>query len=125
MKQLFVCERGDSIAMCQHLSQLERELLDAGIPEIFRGKAWSKGAREWVYFDCVLDRRSLRTRLTLADCVVDHDHLGTHDGQESGFVCSQCHDGVLGIHPEFGSGRRAFFDKVGGTARTDRHFVSP
>jgi hypothetical protein len=31
-----------------------------------------------------------------ADCVQDHTHRGTHDGQERGFYCSQCHDGVMG-----------------------------
>jgi hypothetical protein len=24
--------------------------------------------------------------------------LGTHDGQEAGFVCEQCHDAIMGVH---------------------------
>ena len=30
--------------------------------------------------------------------LLTHEHLGTHDGQEAGFVCSKCHDGIMGIH---------------------------
>ena len=83
---------------CKHLHQLETEIIGAGLRETFRGKAWTENCREWVYFDCYLDRESIRKRIELADCVLDHEHLGTHDGQEAGFVCTQCHDGIMGMH---------------------------
>lgn len=83
---------------CEHLRQLEAEIIAAGIRETYRGKAWSDDCREWVYFDCYLDRDSIRKHRALADCVVDHEHLGTHDGQEAGFVCARCRDGVMGLH---------------------------
>ena len=85
--------------VCEHLRPLEEALIAAGIPETYRGQAWSKNCREWVYFECVLNRASLRKRFNLPDCVVDHEHLGTHDGQEAGFVCETCKDGVMGRHP--------------------------
>jgi len=86
--------------VCEHLRPLEKALTEAGIEETFRGPAWSKNCREWVYFRCVLNRASLRERLGLPPCVVDHEHLGTHDGQEAGFICELCHDGIMGTHPK-------------------------
>lgn len=84
---------------CEHLRALDEDLSARGIPETFRGEAWGRNCREWVYFGCVLDRASLRARLGLDACVEDHEHRGTHDGQEAGFVCTVHHDGVMGAHP--------------------------
>ena len=85
--------------ICEHLRALEQALLDAGIPETRRGQVWTENCREWVYFDCVLDLGALRERFGLDEFVKDHDHRGTHDGCERGFVCSRCHDGIMGTHP--------------------------
>ena len=84
--------------ICDHLKDIEREVVESGASETFRGKAWTRNCREWVYYDCYIDRPSLRSRLSIDECVQDHDHLGTHDGQESGFVCSQCQDAIMGVH---------------------------
>ena len=73
----------------------------AGVAVTYRGKTWTSNCREWVYFNCCLDRESIRQRMTFAECVHDHEHRGTHDGQEAGFYCSACHDGVMGAHPAF------------------------
>ncbi|MFO0790652.1 MAG: hypothetical protein U0805_14445 [Pirellulales bacterium] len=88
---------------CPHLAELEQALAAAGIPETFRGRAWTSNCREWIYYACWLDRESIRARLPLAECVVDHDHLGTHDGQEAGFVCMACHDAIMGVHAAYRS----------------------
>lgn len=85
--------------LCEHLRPLEKEIIARNVAETFRGQAWSDNCREWVYFDCVLDLAALRARFSFAACVVDHEHRGTHDGQESGFVCEQCKDAVMGRHP--------------------------
>jgi hypothetical protein len=84
--------------VCEHLSALEEQMLSAGLCVTFRGQAWSRNCREWVYFDCLLDRAAIRDRIEFASCVKDHEHLGTHDGQEAGFVCEECHDAIMGIH---------------------------
>jgi hypothetical protein len=94
------------MAICEHLRDLEQALLDAGFRETFRGQPWSKNCREWVYFDCILDLPSLRKRFSLSEVVQDHDHVGTHDGCERGFYCSECHDGIMGSHPSQGAGVR-------------------
>ena len=84
--------------VCHHLSALEQRMLSAGLRVTFRGQAWTHNCREWVYFDCLLDRAAIRERIQFASCVVDYEHLGTHDGTEAGFVCEQCHDAIMGLH---------------------------
>lgn len=93
---------------CRHLAELEQALVAAGIPITFRGRAWSSHSREWVYFACWIDRALVRSRIVLADCVEDHEHLGTHDGQEAGFVCTQCEDAIMGVHKAYRKGLPTF-----------------
>jgi hypothetical protein len=92
---------------CEHLIDLERALLAAGIKETSRGQAWSQNCREWVYFDCYLDTAAIRRRYKLPDLVEEHSHRGTHDGQEHGLVCSHCHDAIVGLF-EPASGKPVF-----------------
>jgi len=92
--------------VCEHLSELENQLTAIGIKETFRGQAWGKNCREWVYFDCYLDRDSLRKRITFDRCVLNHDHLGTHDGQEAGFVCDIHKDAIMGVHEICKNGKK-------------------
>ncbi|HEV2968976.1 MAG TPA: hypothetical protein VGY55_03235 [Pirellulales bacterium] len=82
--------------VCEHLKALEQAIRARGISETYRGQAWTDNCREWVYFDCFIDTEAVRSRVALDDCVEDHVHRGTHDGQERGFYCSKCHDGVMG-----------------------------
>lgn len=84
--------------VCDHLADLERSLIDGRIPLTYRGQPWTSNCREWVYFACWLDRTAIRSQFALADCVRDHDHLGTHDGQEAGLVCEKCNDAIMGAH---------------------------
>jgi len=83
---------------CEHLRPLEQAILSGGMRETFRGQAWSNNCREWVYFDCYIDAASVRRHFALAECVKDHAHRGTHDGQERGFVCSTCWDAIIGAY---------------------------
>jgi hypothetical protein len=84
--------------MCNHLDEIKSAMIAAGIRILHIGQPWSKNCREWVMFDCWIDNDAIRKRFTLADCIEDHDHLGTHDGCESGLVCASCHDALIGIH---------------------------
>jgi hypothetical protein len=93
---------------CDHLIHLERELIARGFVETFRGQAWSHNAREWVYFDVCLDMPAVRERFAIPDFVADHEHLGTHDGQEAGFVCQVHQDGIMGRHPSHCAGVPTF-----------------
>lgn len=87
--------------VCEHLPELERALIAGEIPQTYRGQPWTSNCRKWVYFACWLDRPAIRARFAFDECVVDHDHLGTHDGQESGLVCSECHDAIMGVHTTY------------------------
>lgn len=84
---------------CEHLMELEQAIIQAGIKETFRGRAWSHNCREWVYFDCFLPLERIRQTFNLAPCVQEHQLLDTYDGQEAGFVCLEHHDGIMGYHP--------------------------
>jgi len=84
--------------LCDHLHALEQAILACGFRETSRGQAWSDHCREWVYFDCYLEREEIRKRFKLEVCVKDHEHWGTHDGQEAGFYCEIHEDGIMGIH---------------------------
>jgi hypothetical protein len=86
--------------VCKHLIKLEKALLEKGFKVTFRGQAWSQNCREWVYFDCYLERSAIRKVFSFAPCVADHEHLGTHDGQEAGFFCQIHYDAIMGIHPK-------------------------
>ena len=91
--------------VCEHLRAIEEELLRQGRTVLFRGAAWSRNCREWVYFDCVLQIEELRQRFPLEACVIDHEHRGTHDGQERGLVCTVDWDAIMGGLPDHRSGR--------------------
>lgn len=82
--------------VCSHLSELETELIEAGFAETFRGQAWSDNCREWVYFDVVLDVGALSERLVFGPTVKVHENSDPRSGLEIGFVCGQCHDGIMG-----------------------------
>jgi len=80
----------------EHLRPLEEAIIARRIPVMFRGQAWSESCREWVYFACFIDTPAVRERIQLADCVHEHAHRYTHDGQERGFECSLGHEKVMG-----------------------------
>lgn len=86
---------------CHHLRPLLQLLLDVEVVVLFSGQAWTKAGGVWVYFECWLDRDHLRERFHFDSCVVDHEHLGTHSGQEAGFVCEACGGAVMGVHARF------------------------
>ena len=89
-------QASDKFMICEHLRPVEQAIIARGFRETFRGKAWSDNCREWVYFDCFIDLAAVRQSMAIPVCVTDHIHRGTHDGEERGFVCSQCHDAVMG-----------------------------
>jgi hypothetical protein len=94
--------------ICEHLRDLELAIASAGIDETCRGQPWSQNCREWVYYDCLLDMAAIRDSFDFTPCVVDHRNDDPRSGLEAGFVCEQCHDAIMGVHPQNGKGRRVF-----------------
>ncbi|QDS99393.1 hypothetical protein HG15A2_27160 [Adhaeretor mobilis] len=94
--------------VCKHLKHLEVAIIDAGFTETFRGKAWSKNCREWVYFDCLLDSSVIRESFDLAPCVRHRVNDDPKNGRESGFVCATCNDAVMGLNPVDAYGKKKF-----------------
>lgn len=83
--------------VCDHLAPLEKALLASGVSVTFRGEAWSKNCREWVYFDVALDITALEERFSFPTCVSVHENKDPKSGLERGFVCDSCHDAVMGL----------------------------
>jgi hypothetical protein len=45
--------------------ELDHYIKSKNIKEIFRGQAWSKNCREWVYYDCILNIDKLKEKFNL------------------------------------------------------------
>lgn len=83
--------------LCVHLADLEKAIMESGVKETYRGASWSENCREWVYFDVTLDTDALRQRFKLPDYVQLHENKDQRSGLERGFVCTLCHDAVMGL----------------------------
>lgn len=82
--------------VCEHLRPLEAALLASGAEVTYRGQAWSKTCREWVYFDVILDAAAIRRQFQLPPCVQLHENKDPRSGLERGFACETCKDAVMG-----------------------------
>jgi len=82
--------------VCEHLARLEKALIESGATVTSRGQAWTRNCREWVYFDVVLDTQALQKRFSFPSCVEVHENKDQKTGLERGFLCTACHDGVMG-----------------------------
>ena len=91
--------------MCEHLSPLEKELHSRNIKETFRGEAWSVNCREWIYYDCYLNCKSIINRLHLPAFVAHSINNDPRSGLEEGLFCEQCKDAILGYHRTLDGGR--------------------
>jgi hypothetical protein len=89
--------------MCEHLEMLEQELKRRNIKETYRGQAWSKNCREWVYYDCYFDIEQLRKRFNFPYFIKYHSNDDVKSGLEEGFVCELCNDTIMGLHSKFKS----------------------
>ena len=87
--------------MCEHLIQLEQELIQQKIKETFRGQAWSDNCREWVYYDCYFDIEKVRKRFSLPDFVKHYYNDDIKSGLEEGFICEKCKDAIIGLNSRF------------------------
>ena len=95
---MFINNRAN--AMCIHLKPLEDYLKTKGIAEIYRGQVWSKNCREWIYYDAVLDPKSLKAKFHFDDTILIHDYEDIKVGSELGLICTICNDGIMGAHPK-------------------------
>ena len=85
--------------MCEHLIKLEEYLDTKNIRETYRGRAWSKNCRIWIYYDCILDINSLKERFKFDECVRVHEYNDIKVGSERGFICIKCNDAIMGKRP--------------------------
>ena len=86
--------------ICEHLRTIEAAIVAAGIAETHRGQVWTANCREWVYFDCRLDCEALMAAYDLGPTVASHKNDDPRSGLEAGLCCTECHDAVMGHHPD-------------------------
>lgn len=91
--------------MCEHLLPLENELKSLHIKETFRGEAWSDNCRDWVYFDCYLNCKSIISRLKLPEFITHTTNDDPRSGLEEGLVCNNCKDAIMGYHRALDKGK--------------------
>jgi len=84
---------------CEHLQPIMKLAEDAGVAVTAKGRLWGGAAGEWIYYDCRFDAGAVVAAIALPGFVHWHEHRGTHDGSEAGFVCDTCETGVMGLHP--------------------------
>ena len=89
------------MVLCKNLIKLNNHLQSLSVTKTYSGKPWSNVQGEWIYYDCVLSLDKIRENLKLDVMILNHVHLGTHDGKEQGFYCENCQDGIMGLHPEY------------------------
>ncbi|MCP4160394.1 MAG: hypothetical protein GY760_09995 [Deltaproteobacteria bacterium] len=82
--------------LCEHLKEIEEEIIKNDYTETFRGKSWTDNCREWVYFDVVLDLKKLNENFKLNPCIEFHENTDPRSGLEKGLFCSKCQDGIMG-----------------------------
>lgn len=86
--------------VCKHLRDIETALIDAGVMVTQRGQVWSDNCREWVYFACRLDCDALLARHEVGPSVRVHRNDDARSGLELGIECTECHDALMGQHPD-------------------------
>jgi len=94
--------------ICEHLKPLENDLISKSMELTFRGKPWGDNCKEWVYFNCYLDRRAIEKKYNFPAFITYHEYDGRVAGQEAGFVCKKCHDAVMGIHKSYSKNKLIF-----------------
>ena len=55
--------------ICEHLIHIEDEVKSKDVKETFRGQAWGKNCREWVYYNCYINTAELKKRLSIDSLV--------------------------------------------------------
>jgi hypothetical protein len=89
----------NNMEICTHLSAA-KIFIDKFNPVVtYAGKAWTENSRYWIYYDAVIDAKSLQVGLKLDACVLVEDMDDYKLGMEYGLWCSVCKDGLMGKHP--------------------------
>jgi hypothetical protein len=71
------------------LEALDNYVRNKNVKELFRGNAWSKNCREWVYYDCVLNVKKLKEKFSFNNCVIIREYNDIKVANELGFFCNR------------------------------------
>jgi hypothetical protein len=88
-----------NIAPCEHLRSLVEAIRASRIVFGPIVSPYANDATTWFTCGATFDEPSLRTRLSLADCVTYTEYDGRAAGSEATFACTRCNQAILGLHP--------------------------
>lgn len=113
--------------VCQHLEQLAMDIESQEFPEIYRDQQESASGVQWNYFDCYLDRKSIRQKWDFPDFIKDHIDQNMDGTPEEGLMCEKCNCGIIGLQKGYMPGNKVFgYNNIGQIhvfSFKDNHFV--
>jgi len=93
--------------VCHHLEILAADIENLGIEKV-PGQYNLMDDCECIYFDCRLDRKSIRSKSHFPDFIEDLILPNAEGHPEEGFICKRCNLVVMGAHPAAMPGYRTF-----------------
>lgn len=94
--------------VCHHLEPLAVDIKSQKFSEINRNQNENTTDIQWVYFDCYLDRKSIRQKYNFPDFVIDHIDQTMDGVPEEGLICENCKCGIIGVQKGFLPGNKIF-----------------
>jgi len=100
--------KGGGKMVCQHLELLVIDIKNQQFTEIPEDQHETNDDVHWVYFDCYLDRKSIRRKWDFPDFVEDYIDQSPEGIPAEGLICEECGCGIIGIQKGFMPGNKVF-----------------
>jgi len=94
--------------VCRHLEQLETDIKSQKIIENIDNQNDIEYSHESVYYNCYLDRKSIRQKHNFPAFITDYISPETDEVQKEGFICIQCNNAIIGLHKGYMPGSKTF-----------------
>lgn len=100
--------------ICRHLEQLFMDIKSQGISENHDDQNKIEFSHESIWFNCYLDRKSIRKKHNFPDFVTDYVFPETDGMPKEGLICIQCSQAIIGLHKGYLPGSKTFaYDDTG------------
>jgi len=91
---------------CQHLERLAMDIKDQGILAISDYPNEIELSHESIFFDCHLDRKSIRQKYNFPAFIIDYISPETSAASKEGFICIQCNYAIIGVQKGYMPGSK-------------------
>jgi len=89
MKEINLIQSKELRKLAKHLRKEKCEIT-------FFGKAWSKQAADWIYFDTVLAVEQIKETFNFGNHIQIHKNTDPRSGKELGFIDTKTGEGLMG-----------------------------